>query len=212
MRITESAKLETQQRIVTAARKLFVEKGFDATTTRDLAAEAGIATGTLFNYFPAKEALALELMLEAAAAARLEVAGRDAASGGLAEKLFLLVATEIRHLRPCRGFVKAVLETSLSPFASGEAESPGGRYRREHLQLLERMLREHGAEVAVATSFIALHLYWTLYIGVLAFWAEDDSPNQEETLVALDQATRLFVDWLGSAGSQPSHLPGVVKE
>ena len=42
---------------------------------------------------------------------------------------------------------------------------------------------------------MAMHLYWTLYLGVLAFWSRDESPNQEETLVILDQSLRLFVSW-----------------
>jgi len=42
-----------------AALRLFSEKGYSATRTREIAAEAGIATGTLFNYAPTKEAVVL---------------------------------------------------------------------------------------------------------------------------------------------------------
>src|SRR2546422_1553055 len=48
-----------RQRIVTAALKLFQTKGFDATTTRAIAGKAGIAEGTVFNYFKTKEDIAL---------------------------------------------------------------------------------------------------------------------------------------------------------
>src|SRR5262249_11023274 len=70
MRITNEAKLATRRRILDAARELFARDGFDAAATRDLAREAGIAAGTLFNYFPTKEALALCLAAEALAEAR----------------------------------------------------------------------------------------------------------------------------------------------
>ena len=51
-------------------------------------------------------------------------------------------------------------------------------------------------------SFVAIHLYWTLYLGVLAFWSQDTSPNQEDTLVLLDQSMRLFTASLAANQSK----------
>lgn len=55
---------ETRQRIVAASLKLFAHKGIAATTTKDIAAEAGIAEGTIYRHFPSKEAMADEIFLE----------------------------------------------------------------------------------------------------------------------------------------------------
>ncbi len=43
--------------IIEAALKLFCERGFQYTSTASIAKEAGVATGTLFIYFPSKEDL-----------------------------------------------------------------------------------------------------------------------------------------------------------
>ena len=43
--------------ILNAARKLFVEKGFERTTVRQLAEAAGVSEPPLFKHFPSKEAL-----------------------------------------------------------------------------------------------------------------------------------------------------------
>ena len=43
--------------IINAARKVFVEKGFYRTTTRELAEAAGVSEALLFKHFPNKEAL-----------------------------------------------------------------------------------------------------------------------------------------------------------
>ena len=43
--------------IINAARKVFVEKGFYRTTTRELAEAAGVSEALLFKHFPSKEAL-----------------------------------------------------------------------------------------------------------------------------------------------------------
>ena len=40
-----------------AARRVFVEKGFYRTTTRELAEAAGVSEALLFKHFPSKEAL-----------------------------------------------------------------------------------------------------------------------------------------------------------
>ena len=44
-----------------AARRLFAERGYEGTRTADIAREAGIATGTLFNYAPTKRHVVLLL-------------------------------------------------------------------------------------------------------------------------------------------------------
>ena len=46
----EKNKLEKLQRIREAARELFVKKGFDETTTREIAVRAGVGIGTVFTY------------------------------------------------------------------------------------------------------------------------------------------------------------------
>lgn len=53
----ERRKEETKQKIVAVAMKLFKEQGVDGTTMEQIAEEVDIAKGTLYNYFPVKEAI-----------------------------------------------------------------------------------------------------------------------------------------------------------
>jgi AcrR family transcriptional regulator len=55
------AETETRTRILKAALRLFARKGYDGTTTRDLAEEAGVAEGTLFRHFTNKKAILVEV-------------------------------------------------------------------------------------------------------------------------------------------------------
>jgi AcrR family transcriptional regulator len=48
---------DTRLRITETARLLFSERGFEVTTNKMLAAEAGITTGALYHYFESKEAI-----------------------------------------------------------------------------------------------------------------------------------------------------------
>ena len=53
----EQNKFEKRGRIIAAARALFTHKGFDATTTQEIADAAGVASGTVFTYARTKEDL-----------------------------------------------------------------------------------------------------------------------------------------------------------
>src|SRR5271168_1558144 len=48
---------ERRAAIVKAVRRVFADKGFDGTTTRELADAAGVSEALLFKHFPSKEAL-----------------------------------------------------------------------------------------------------------------------------------------------------------
>ena len=61
---TPQLETETSARILKAARRLFARKGYDGTTTRDLAQAAGIAEGTIFRHFPNKKAILIEVATE----------------------------------------------------------------------------------------------------------------------------------------------------
>jgi AcrR family transcriptional regulator len=53
----ERKKEETKHKIISVAMKLFIEQGVDNTSMEQVAEEADIAKGTLYNYFPVKEAI-----------------------------------------------------------------------------------------------------------------------------------------------------------
>lgn len=196
MRVTTTTKQQTRARILTAARKLFVKKGFENTTTRDIAAAAEIASGTVFNYFPSKEALAMTLVAEALDTAGDEFEANRQHIESLSEALFSYVISGLRHLKPFRPFIAQVLEVAMSPFARTSASEETERIRLEHLEVVGQLIVQHTG--VREPSFVAMHLYWSLYLGVLAYWSHDESPNQEEALVVLDQATRLFMQSLGA--------------
>ncbi|RKT88648.1 regulatory protein, tetR family [Saccharopolyspora antimicrobica] len=56
----ERKKAATRQKIADTARRLFLERGYDAVGIRDVAAEADVAVTTLFSHFASKEALVFE--------------------------------------------------------------------------------------------------------------------------------------------------------
>jgi AcrR family transcriptional regulator len=60
----ERERLERKEQIVKAARRLFRRNGYARTTMPAIASAAELAPGTLYLYFPSKQALYLELLHE----------------------------------------------------------------------------------------------------------------------------------------------------
>ncbi|MCT7972479.1 TetR/AcrR family transcriptional regulator [Laspinema olomoucense] len=61
---SQPAETDTRTRILNAAQRLFAQKGYNGTTTRDLAQAASVAEGTLFRHFANKKAILVELATE----------------------------------------------------------------------------------------------------------------------------------------------------
>jgi AcrR family transcriptional regulator len=82
---------QTKELIARTALTLFVEKGIDGATIRDIAAAAGIAEGTLYRHYPGKDALAWDLFSRNFTAFALELQRIQAGQATLRAKLNAMV-------------------------------------------------------------------------------------------------------------------------
>lgn len=76
----------TVERILDAAARIFHEQGYAGATTNDIADEAGVSVGSLYQYFPNKDALLVALTkrhIEATAAGLAELLSGLSAEDGL---------------------------------------------------------------------------------------------------------------------------------
>jgi len=89
MRITGE---DTKQRIEQAAIRMFVKKSVPGATIRDIAQEAGISLGSMYNHYKSKEELAWTLWARNWADTGAELRQRARASKTLAERLHSMIA------------------------------------------------------------------------------------------------------------------------
>jgi AcrR family transcriptional regulator len=192
MRITTEAKLATRKRILKITAELLRSKGFEATTIRSIARRAKIASGTLFNYFATKEAIVIELVAVELQRARTKFQNQRPLPRSFDEALFGLIAIELRHLRPYRACI-APLQQTVSSSSKEKPDDSSEQLQQVHLEMVAELA--HKFKLG-ELSPVARQLYWTLYIGVLSFWANDSSPRLEDTFALIDQSLAMYVAWL----------------
>jgi len=139
-------KEKTKRALLSAALDLFAQKGFYQTTTKAISRKAGIAEGTLFNYFQTKEDLALYFFeQELAAIIDWYQADRRAKQAPLPEKLFAIIHHLLERISPYEDFIGAVYLRALQP--SSKLSPLSLQSQERNLRYL-RFIREVLAEAA----------------------------------------------------------------
>ncbi|WP_231515431.1 TetR/AcrR family transcriptional regulator [Herbidospora cretacea] len=187
------------------ALRLFRERGYDATTMRAIAAEAGVSVGSAYYYFASKEQL-IQAYYDQAQSAH-EAASREilARERAFAPRLHGVLSAWVRVSEPYHAFAvkffkhAAEPDNPLSPFSAESAparDSSVALYREVVEGCADRMDSELRAELP--------ELLWLLSMGVVLFWVHDTSPGCERTYRLIDRSVPL-VDRLVAL----SYLPGL---
>jgi len=165
-----------RQELVRAAARLFHRKGFAATSTRDIAAKAGMQSGSPFYHFKSKSDLLHAVMEEGLRAAgqrqaqalqALQAVGTAAAAVAPERALRALIRTQFDILLgPGSDFVPVMLYEwrSLTPRQRTGIALLARGYEAPWVPVLEA-LREAGrlrADVRLARLFILGALNWTV--------------------------------------------------
>lgn len=189
---------QTRAGIVDAAMSLFRSGGYDATTMRAIADEAGVSLGSAYYYFSGKEELiqAFYDQLQVEHAARAESAY---ASASFADRLRGVMESFLEVAAPYHDFGGQFFRNAadprspLSPFSEQSAPA-----REASTELFRRAVEGSDLKVAPALRAELPELLWLLHMGVVLFWVHDRSAGQERTrllvvgLVPLvDRAVRL---------------------
>jgi len=173
---------------------LFKAKGLEGTTTKEISRKAGIAEGTLFNYFETKEDLALyffqnetdNLITWFRAEKRLQKAA-------LPERLFAIIHRQLEYLEPYEEFIGAVFCRSLQPASSLSPLSlESQELRLKYLRFIRDILAEAGARREIPrVGELGAYAVGLFYLGIVAFWLQDRSRGKQKTLALLDRALNL---------------------
>ena len=182
-----------RQRIVDAALALFQSKGFDQTTTRQIAQKAKLAEGTIFNYFETKEDIALHFLeLEVDHAIATVRGNPRLRRAPVEEKLFALVEAQLEFLAPHEKFIGAAFVHALRPTSKIAFSMQAIDLRNRYLAFVQELLQDSdeippGGVLAWALPSV----FWIYYVGILLYWLNDASKGKQHTLALLDRSLKL---------------------
>jgi AcrR family transcriptional regulator len=143
-------KAETRQRLLTAARSLFAEGGYDATRPQDIARAADVATGTFYLHFADKREAFLAFTEQAAEELMTMIRARAVGSRGFEARLrhALEALFDFADRQP------GVLSAAFADAAVIAAAIPSGASLRDRLaDSLARGLRADMQRGEVAGDF-----------------------------------------------------------
>ncbi len=192
-------KEKTRKAILRAALDLFAEKGFYRTTTRAIARKAGIAEGTLFNYFETKEDLALYFFEEelTKVIAWYE-SDRRIQRATLAEKLFAVIHRFLDGLEPYEEFIGAVYLRALTPASKLNPLSLQSRDRNlRYLKFIAGILAEAEKSGEIPRlGDLGAYGFGLFHGAIITYWLRDISPGKQQTLALLDRVLKLSSHFL----------------
>ena len=184
---------ETRQQILDTALRLFRARGFEPTTIRDIAAEAGLSLGAAYYYFKSKEAIVAAYYDYVQEEHQRRAAAAFAASSSLRERLRAAIHTKIDILQHDRGLMRALFRYGGDPAHALSWFGPATREQREKSTAIfaDALAGERLPEDVRAAAPVLL---WTLHMGVLLYFLYDESEHQRRTRRLIDAAVDFVVD------------------
>jgi AcrR family transcriptional regulator len=199
--LRERNKAERRRRVLEAARAVFLEHGYENATTREIAARAGVAVGTVFVYARDKRDLLMTIVND-----DLE-AVTDASFAGLSsnepflEKLIALFEPRYRYwVRDPELSTFALHETAAARVKDVPSETERF-YRRRH-RMLDKIAELVGQEQRAGRlgtpddpEAIALFLMGT-YLAHARFWLSERDPHVADGIAKLRRQLELAMNGL----------------
>lgn len=201
--LRERNKLEKMNRIRSAALELFQAKGYEATTTKEIAEAADVAIGTIFMYANDKRDLLFLIFND-------ELDGLvDTAFGKVDSRQPLsLQAFEVfAHFYAAfhqKVILARLLLRELVFFSEGQQAAQYLENRRRIVARLKDMARDAAARGSIhADSDIEriANTFFYLFSGEVRFWLSDEEPDLERGLASMKATFALLGAGLGEAAA-----------
>jgi AcrR family transcriptional regulator len=176
-----------RDRLYAIAIRLIAERGYEATTLREIAKEADVSVGLLYRYFPSKQAVVIALydQLSTEYARRAATIG----AGRWRDRFLFALNTSLEVLAPHQQALRA-----LTPVLVGDPEegifAAGTAFSRLRVQRVFEEAVAGASDAPKPPLADALgRLLYLVHLAVLLWWLLDKSANQRAT-AALVTLTR----------------------
>ena len=192
----------TRGRLYDTAIRLIGDRGYAATTLRDIADAAGVSVGLLYRYFPSKQAVITALYEELSGDFARQAAAMK--PGKWRARFIFSLDTSLRVLQPHRTELRGLIPVLIGDpvdgvFAPGTASS-----RMRVMQVFEYAVADSTDAPASVLAGALGRLLYLLHLAVLLWWLLDKTPQQRAT-----QALVGLIDQLLPSATLTLRLPSI---
>lgn len=194
----KAQKETTRARLLAEGRRLFAQRGYEATTIRDVAAAAEVAVGTVFVHFPDKGAL-LSAALDDQLAQALGQAMATLPSRGARRRVRHVLGAVFKSYAKHPALSRVLLKELL--FAQGAPRAAARAGVEAFLEQLEGWCREPGALRPGLAPRDAAQAIFAAYLAALLDGLGDERPRPGQMLALVE---RLTAPWFNpKEGARP---------
>jgi AcrR family transcriptional regulator len=168
-----------KDRLYDTAIRMVAERGYETTTLRDIADEAGVSVGLLYRYFPSKQAVTIALYDKLSA----DYARRAARmpSGIWRDRFIFALETSLDVVKPHRVALRALIPVLIGDPDDG-IFAERTTFSRQRVQSVFEDAATGSTDAPRDPLSKALgRLLYLLHLAVLLWWLLDRTPRQRAT-------------------------------
>ncbi len=168
--------------VLAAAMRTYESVGWRRVTVEQVAVEAGLPPADVIRRFPSREHLGVAMFQQVLDRLPDEFADEVQPDLPLTDKLYFLLAHELRSLEPNKGFVGRTLLDLFNPLSpTARLQMPLAQQYMTLTTDLIRQSRSRGEISSFTLPWSASWGFWLLRAQVIAYWLADTSENSERT-------------------------------
>jgi AcrR family transcriptional regulator len=178
----ETKATRTRSGIIDAALGLFRQHGYEATTMRAIATEAGVSVGNAYYYFESKDQLVQgfydRAQVEHAQAARSVLDTET----DLTRRIVGVASAWIDAMEPYRTFAGKFFKNAAEPTSPLSPFSPeSASARHAAVELWREVLEGSDAKIPARLRSELPELVWLYFMGIVLIWVHDRSAEAGTT-------------------------------
>jgi AcrR family transcriptional regulator len=190
---TPSKSEQTRALILETAMRLFQERGYDKTTMRAIATEAGVSVGNAYYYFAGKEHLIQGFYDRIAAEHQVAVREILDRERDLEARLAGVLRAWLDIAAPYHEFAVQFFKNAADPDSPLSPFSPESEHAREEAISVHREVLAGATKTKVPEELrdILPELMWLSQMGLVLYWIFDRTEGRERSYRLAERGARL---------------------
>lgn len=179
-----------RDRLYDIAIRMIARRGYETTTLRDIASEAGVSVGLLYRYFPSKQAVIIALYDELSTDFARRAVRMPA--GTWRDRFLFAVETSLDVLKPHRVPLRALIPVLIGDPDDGVFGHQTTFSRQRVQRVFEQAVGESTDRPKPPLWEALGRLLYLVHLAVLLWWLLDKTPKQRATVALVGLMRQLL--------------------